>query len=101
MGCTDSAHCASGGPSGTTPTVWPPSAVVTPLGALQLPQNALDGYSSPLASPAFQPLGYMSPTLEQLRGTAHSVAHAALPSPEMGPSAPPTLDVASLPAGVI
>jgi len=94
--CHDSSQCA---PS-TAPTVWPPSAVVTPLGSLMLPLNALDGYSSPMASPALQPVGSLSPTLEQLRGTAHSVAQAALPSPDMGPAAPPTLDV-SLPAGVI
>lgn len=93
-------NSSSQGAPSTTPTVWPPSAVVTPLGSLMLPLNALDGYSSPMPPPALQPLGSLSPTLEQLRGTAHSVAHAALPSPDMGPAAPPSLD-ASLPTGVL
>lgn len=66
-------------------SLWPPTAVLPPLHSAQEAANAS---STPSATPIHASEA-MSPTLLQLRGTAHSVALGCLPSPEMGPSRSP------------
>lgn len=63
-------------------SLWPTTAVLPPL---QSAQEAANAPATPMNSHA----DAMSPTLLQLRGTAHSVALGCLPSPEMGPSCSP------------
>lgn len=78
--CTEPPRAAD-----TDTLFWPPPVALPPP---QPSQETANGYSSPATSPTSRAEA-MSPLLMQLRGTAHSVALGALPSPDLGPSFSP------------